>query len=69
MATLHAAIPDALKDRLSRICIDKNLVESEVLCQALTRGLDSIDWDFFTEGESMEFAQQGAEDLLAQEPW
>jgi len=69
MATLHAAIPDPLRDRLSRICVDKGLSESEVLCRALARGLDSIDWDYFTEEEAMDFAQQGAEDMLDQEPW
>jgi hypothetical protein len=69
VATLHAAIPDPLKERLSRICADKGLGESEVLCRALARGLDCIDWDYFTEAEAMDFAQQAAEDLLKQEPW
>jgi len=69
MATLYAAIPDPLKDRLSRIRVDKGLSESEVLGPVLARGLDSIDWDYFTGEEAVDFAQQGAEDLLDQEPW
>lgn len=69
MATLQATIPDPLKNRISRVCADKGLTESEVVCRVLTRGLDAIDWDYFSEEEAMEFAQQGAEDLLNREPW